>query len=444
MIIIAIDNEKAFYEIKYEIEKDLKEEVYIFDINSKEEVLELVERLSKKTDEITLITKSNLDGEINDEIYIQKLKNSNKDIKIIWNTTFLTQDKKSLLLANEIFNIIISDDYNTEKIIENIKNKNRIIYDGRDVSNNDNYNYNSNNNEEDKLNIKNNIIDKQFIAVYGTSGSGKSYITNLIAQNISKICNIKPCVVDMDFENSNIDIINNIENTNKGISKIVDDIDLNKNISNSLIENTIKSSKVDYIISNTSIYEYKNKLTSEHYLKIYNELNKKYQCVLVDLPSFPFIDVVSFSLNYATKVIFVINSNYISLRQAIKYLELINKHFNIPKNCIDIVINKNSKDSLNLNYIKDVLEGYNINLIIPFNNYLEKNINNNIFNFNDSIDVSNIFYNKKINNIKEFNNYNDNNDTNLNIIEKIKNNISKLIKNNIFLEGKMNSDNRFS
>ena len=392
MIITAINNEDIFNNLKSQIESKAKEEIYMFDICLKEEVIELITKFSNKCkDKITLITRENLSDKITDKEYISTLKSINKDLKIIWCTTSLSDEDKSFLLSAEVFNILVSEEFNIDKIVESVKSKDKIIYDGR--INNDNKV--KKDIKEINNTIKNNNdlenIEKQFIAVYGTSGSGKSYVTNIIASSISKQTSIKPCIIDMDFENSNIDILNNLDTKNKGISKIVDEININSNIKTIVNDNTITKNKIDYIISNTSIYDYKNKISTEHYFKIYNEINKKYHSILVDLPSFPFIDVVSFTLNYATKIIFVVNPNYVSLRQALKYLELINKHFNIPKNCISIVVNKVTKNSLTIEYIKEVLHEYNIILAIPFNENEEKNINSNLFKTDESINISNLF-----------------------------------------------------
>ena len=396
MIIVAINNEDAFSKLKQQIENRIKEEIYMFDICCKEEVIELLAKFSNKYKEkITLITREKLSSNLTDKEYIKNLKEINKDLKIVWCTTTLTNEDKSFLLSEEVFNILVSEEFNIEKIVESIKSKDKIIYDGRinndnkakkDISYINNISKNSSNN-----------IDKQFIAVYGTSSSGKSYVTNIIAHSIVNQTSVKPCIIDMDFENSNIDILNNLDSKDKGISKIVDEININSNIKETINSNTIIKNKIHYIISNTSIYDYKNKISTEHYFKIYNEVNKKYHSILVDLPSFPFIDVVSFTLNYATKIIFVVNPNYISLRQAIKYLELINKHFNIPKNCINIVINKITKNSLTIEYIKEVLNEYNIILAIPFNENEEKNINSNLFKTQESININNLFNEENVN-----------------------------------------------
>lgn len=416
MIIIAIDNETVFNQLKNKIQIELKTHVYNYDIQKREDVVELVNKSSELNEEIILITKENLDSDGLDTLmFIKKLKFYKENIRIIWNTDFLKTDVKSILYANEVFDIIEDDNFNIDRIINSLKNGNNLNNNNNDnvinnkISNNDiktQEKYENIINENKETNIKNDSTNqKNFIAVFGTSGSGKSYISNTIATSIVSQIDLKTCLIDMDFENSCIDILNNITSNDEGISSIVNDIELDKNISNIINNSLIAKNGVDYIINNTSIYDYKNKINTEHYLKIYNEINKRYQNIIVDLPSFPFIDVVSFTLNYATKVIFVVNANYTSLRQAVKYLELINKYFNISKNCISIAINKVSSDSLDIQIVKNILEGYNIALIVNFNKDLEKNINNNIFNFKEKIDVSPILLNKNnSNNVVKSNN----------------------------------------
>ena len=416
MIIVAIDNDEIYNKIKLR----LGENIYSFDIVTKEEVIMLIEKIKeqKKYDKLVIVTKENLDGKLSDEEYIKQIKILDKDTKIIWNTTKLLDKDKQMLLGNEIFNIIIGEEFNVNKIIDSINNDDKIVYE----TNVENYNVNDNSNNNEKFKV----FNREFIAVYGTNGSGKSYISNLLSKNIAKDIVNNICMVDMDFENSCIDILNNIDFKDKGISAICQNIDLNRNITDNINSNIVKKNKIDFILNNTTIYDYKNKINTQHYFKIYNELNKRYQTVIVDLPSFPFIDVVSFTLNYATKVIFVVNANYISLRQSVSYLELLNKHFNIPKNSINIIINKVSKNSLSLNYIKNILNDYNIILEVPFNENEEDNINNNFCNNKNNIDIDKIFNSKinKPNKIKEI---------------KILNTFF-----NIFKERSLRSDNRFS
>ena len=416
MIIVAIDNDEIYNKIKLR----LGENIYSFDIVTKEEVIMLIEKIKeqKKYDKLVIVTKENLDGKLSDEEYIKQIKILDKDTKIIWNTTKLLDKDKQMLLGNEIFNIIIGEEFNVNKIIDSINNDDKIVYE----TNVENYNVNDNSNNNEKFKV----FNREFIAVYGTNGSGKSYISNLLSKNIAKDIVNNICMVDMDFENSCIDILNNIDFKDKGISAICQNIDLNRNITDNINSNIVKKNKIDFILNNTTIYDYKNKINTQHYFKIYNELNKRYQTVIVDLPSFPFIDVVSFTLNYATKVIFVVNANYISLRQSVSYLELLNKHFNIPKNSINIIINKVSKNSLSLNYIKNILNDYNIILEVPFNENEEDNINNNFCNNKNNIDIDKIFNSKinKPNKIKEI---------------KILNTFF-----NIFKERSLRSDHRFS
>lgn len=426
MIIIAIDNETVFNNLKNKIQIEIKEEVYSFDIQTKEDVIDLITKLSNILNEkITLITKENLTSSgLNIEMYIKKLKFINNDIKIIFNTDVLSNATKTILYSNEIFTIVEDENFNIDKIISYLHNEkvNTVkMLSNNNMLNNNTTNDNILNKNKEVLSIENEGINtKNFIAVFGTSGSGKSYISNAIASSIVKEYSLKTCLVDMDFENSSIDILNNITNNEEGISSIVSQIDLDKNITNIINNAVVTKNKLDYIINNTSIYDYKNKINTEHYLKIYNELNKRYQTVIVDLPAFPFIDVVSFTLNYATKVIFVINPNYASLRQAVKYLELINKYFNISKNCINIVVNKVTNDSLKMDIIKNILEGYNIIISVDFNKNLESNINNNIFNLTESIDVLPIVLNEDEINY-EYTNKNKNKSLFINNIFKIMN-----------------------
>ena len=95
--------------------------------------------------------------------------------------------------------------------------------------------------------------------------------------------------------------------------------------------------KLWYMTNNSSIFDIQNKYTNKYYEKIYNSVNLRYDYTIIDLPSSPFLDVVSYTLLNATDIFFVLNPNYISIRQGIKYLELITKLWDIPKSKIKMI-----------------------------------------------------------------------------------------------------------
>lgn len=123
------------------------------------------------------------------------------------------------------------------------------------------------------------------------------------------------------------------------------------------------------------IYECQNKISEEYYSKLYSETENEYDVLILDMPSAPFLDVVPYSLTKADKVFFVINPNFISIRQATKYLDLLVNIWKIPKEKICIVVNRVKKESLSIKQITSILDGYEICMQIPEDARLEGIIN---------------------------------------------------------------------
>lgn len=370
MIVVAVDNEY----IKQKIDDIYKIEVYPYDISYMEGVIEFLSKQRDNNDDITLITKDSLSGNLAKELYIKQIRVANDKVKVILLTEKLDEQYKEFLFANEIFNVIEGKEIEIKDIIESVDNNDKVIY-------------KNNNTEHNRLNdkpyIESTIIPKQFISIYGTSGSGKSYITGMLSKMISNKLKIKISTLDMDIQNPAIDIYNNLNGAGNILSQIIEDIDKKREI-NEIIDKYMYRDKNNknlwYMTNNSSIFECQNKLNVEYYKKIYYSNISKYDYVIVDLPSSPFIDVVRYTLNLSSIIYFVINPNYISLRQGIKYLELMTKLWGIPKSNIYIIINKRQRSSLDISQIKNYLEDYKIISILDFEFNVEGNINGVIGN----------------------------------------------------------------
>lgn len=391
-IITAIDN----VVLKEKLDEVYSDEVYKYDINYMEGVIEYLSK-NENNDKRVLITKDNLNGKLTNITYIKQIKLADPNIKVVLFISNLTKEYKEFLFANEIFNIIESDNITLEELKECIESDKSVIYKNIVTSN-----------KENSITIKNNIITKQLIAVFGTSGAGKSYIASAFSQDISKKLDINVALLDMDLQNSAIDIFNDLNNTDNVLEKVIQDIDKNKDTNLSIKNNMIndnKNKKISYLTNSCSIYDYQNKFSTDYYQKIYSACQNIYDYIVVDLPASLFIDVVSFSLIKASKILFVINPNYISLRQAIKYLDIINKVFEISKDNIFIIVNKIQKDSLDINQIESILNGYNVISSIDYDYFIEGYINGSCSYTKNNIDFSKLYkiLNLNIDNKNKFN-----------------------------------------
>jgi len=200
-------------------------------------------------------------------------------------------------------------------------------------------------------------------------------------------------MLDMDIQNPSIDIYNNLNGAGNILSQIIEDIDNKRDINNMVDKYMYKdknNKNLWYMTNNSSIFECQNKLNNDYYEKIYFSNINKYDYVIVDLPSSPFIDVVRYTLSFSSAIFFVVNPNYISLRQAIKYLELMTKLWEISRNNIFIIINKRQKNSLDISQISNLLDGYKIVSILDFEFNIEGYINGAISNMYSKLDEEKI------------------------------------------------------
>ena len=378
-ILVALNNSI----IKEIIDKEFKGNVYKYDIDLKESVIEF---LSNTEEDYVVITRDNLNGNIDNKLYIKQMRLANSKIKIIYLVKELTSSYKEFLFANEVFNIFEGEKVNIEEIIKCIKEEKNIVY---KVDNKF-----SLNEAAVKYVTKANVLSKEMIAIYGTSGSGKSIISSILAKKISKDFDIKIALLDMDIQNPSLDIINNIDEKNASLSQIVESVDNSKEINNIIDKYMIKDSKnknLWYITNNCSLFDCQNKLSNKYYEKLYASIYNKCDMAFIDLPTSPFLDVVQYTLNIATKIFFVINANYMSIRQAMKYIDLITKLWDIDNSNIYIIVNKMQKDSLDLKQIKSLLYGYKIITVFDYYKEIEGYINGGILDLDINVNLSTLY-----------------------------------------------------
>lgn len=358
-ILVAMENET----LQSQIKKCGKYNVHLYDIDTKENVIEYLNQ-----NEIdVLITKDSLKGNMTDKEYINKLSEIN-NMKVILCVSKLDEEYKGFLLAKNISNIIEGNEISFSKVIEMIDSKEGLIR-YKEIKNV----------EKDKSSKSEiNIMTKQKICVFGTSGAGKSYISSILAQIASKKLKLNTLLVDMDVQNAAIDIYNNLTNSANNLGYLMEEMDrdtFTSELLKELASKSIKNGKLSFITNNMGIYECQNKLSDTYYERLYKEAENSYDVLILDLPATPFLDIVPFSLTKSDKIFFVLNPNYISIRQAIKYLDLIINIWNIDKDKIYIVINKYKKESLSESQIASLFKDYNIVLSVKYDDKVEKIIN---------------------------------------------------------------------
>lgn len=391
-ILVAMDNFEALEYIK-SINNLV---VYDKDISYKDGVIEYLSK--NKVDYI--LTKDTLEGKMTKEIYVKQIKLLAPESKIIIFVEELDEIYKSFLFANEVFNIIEQKHITKELLKEAIEDEsNKVIYKISDVEKNKNNILNEDAFSDIKYNKQNinfKVVAKQTFAVFGTSGAGKSYISNIISNIVGIKLGLKTLLIDFDLQNGSADIYSNLNGENNGLSEIVNEIDNNNFSSKTFDKHIYKGNfknNVSYITNNIGLFECQNKFSARYYNQILSQAKKNYAAVVLDTPNSIFLDVTNFNLSNADTIIFVINPNYISIRQALKYLDLIVNVWNIQKEKIFLVVNKIKKNSLSTKQIESLMPGIKVKLEIMENQNIE-NILNGLNNITiDGIENLNNLYN---------------------------------------------------
>ena len=377
-ILVALDNEEIYKRIN---NKFVKDKVYKYDIDSKENVIEF---LSQNDTEFILVTRDSLNGNIDNKMYIKQIKLANPKTNIVYLVNRLTKEYKEFLFANEVFNIIEGEEIDINEVLTSITEDKKVVYKNNEVIKEETQNYI----------IDNNVITKKIIAIYGTSGSGKSVVSSIIAKKLAKDFKIKVALLDMDIQSPSIDIINNIDEKDALFSKIVESVDNSEDVNSIISKYMIKdcdNKNLWYITNNCSLFDCQNKLSSKYYDKLYSSVHKKCDYTLIDLPSSPFLDVVPYTLNIADKILFIINANYMSIRQAIKYINLITRFWDNDTGKIHLIINKRQKDFLDKKQIESLLNGYKIVCTLDYYKEVEAYINGGSINLNIDIDMNMLY-----------------------------------------------------
>lgn len=367
-VLIAIDNIEIYNQIKEEGKYD----VYERDIVYKEGVLEYI---SKNTVDV-IITRDDLEGQMIKEIYIKQIKLLLPHVKIILYVKESDNKYLEFLYNNNIFNVIdLKDNFTKQNIIAYIdENKVEKVSAG---SNGAIY-------KSTIINNSINMVTKKKIAVFGTSGAGKSYVSSLIANMLVKKLNMNTLLLDLDVQNSAIDIYNNLNCSNNLLSDIVKDVDNQIINSNTFDNNVYKKGKLSVITNNASIYECQDTFSIRHYEKIFEIAMQKYDVIVSDIVANIFLDITYYNLRNADVIMFVVSPNYISIRQAIKYLDLITNVWNIDKDKIKLVMNKVAENSLSSQQVEALLSGYKVCMQIEYDDNLE-NVINGISKINENM-----------------------------------------------------------
>lgn len=350
-ILVALDNN----EIKEKLNIKYGNKVYNYDFSYKEDVIEYLKRYS---DDYIILTRLDLPGNISYKEYILSLKKLSNKSKIVIILNKLNIDDRKFLYANEIFNIIEGNEIDIDVIYNQIETEDKVVYKTIYKKPNENN-------------------TKRSIAVLGTNGAGKSFVSYLIANSIAKYTKKDVALISMDSKNSCQEILGNINCIDYETSEYINEISKNEENVEKYVNQSNYYKNLWYIISKNN-YNQKNN-NNINIKKFIENLENKYNYVVFDTSTCYLNTDVSQLIDWVDEIIFVINPNYISLKQAKFLLDFLSNSLNVKNNKIKIVVNKIGEFSLDIRQIKSILKLDNKIMNIKYLKMVEGYINGIIY-----------------------------------------------------------------
>lgn len=350
-ILVALDNN----EIKEKLNIKYGNKVYNYDFSYKEDVIEYLKRYS---DDYIILTRLDLPGNISYKEYILSLKKLSNKSKIVIILNKLNIDDRKFLYANEIFNIIEGNEIDIDVIYNQIETEDKVVYKTIYKKPNENN-------------------TRRSIAVLGTNGAGKSFVSYLIANSIAKYTKKDVALISMDSKNSCQEILGNINCIDYETSEYINEISKNEENVEKYVNQSNYYKNLWYIISKNN-YNQKNN-NNINIKKFIENLENKYNYVVFDTSTCYLNTDVSQLINWVDEIFFVINPNYISLKQAKFLLDFLSNSVNVKNNKIKIVVNKIGGFSLDIRQIKSILKLDNKIMNIKYLKMLEGYINGIIY-----------------------------------------------------------------
>lgn len=350
-ILVALDNN----EIKEKLNIKYGNKVYNYDFSYKEDVIEYLKRYS---DDYIILTRLDLPGNISYKEYILSLKKLSNKSKIVIILNKLNIDDRKFLYANEIFNIIEGNEIDIDVIYNQIETEDKVVYKTIYKKPNENN-------------------TRRSIAVLGTNGAGKSFVSYLIANSIAKYTKKDVALISMDSKNSCQEILGNINCIDYEIGEYINEISKNEENVEKYVNQSNYYKNLWYIISKNN-YNQKNN-NNINIKKFIENLENKYNYVVFDTSTCYLNTDVSQLIDWVDEIFFVINPNYISLKQAKFLLDFLSNSLNVKNNKIKIVVNKIGEFSLDIRQIKSILKLDNKMMNIKYLKMLEGYINGIIY-----------------------------------------------------------------
>lgn len=358
-IITALGNPTVNSELKkYEkydvIGDDLQYQEALFDVLEYEEA-------------DVIIISGLLQGQFEFDEFVLEVKKKNIGARIIVIVDEIDDETKNILMAKGIFDIFYDDKITMQDILDSIDREEPISR-ARILSEISSEKYVAIEKEE-QIENKICVMQKQeIIVVSGTPGSGKSTVAANLAKNLSKKTDSKILLIDLDTLNGNIDELLGInkvpenveilidEDKKCGINYIADLISKNRFDTNVLEDLVVSAGKFDVVTGNTSLHSCQNVLNEECYKKLIESAKEIYDFIIIDTSSNIFLDSTKWAVQVANRVLFVVEDSYICLKKATQMLYVFEELWAIWKGKIQLIINKETRNSLEGEMMEKILD----------------------------------------------------------------------------------------
>lgn len=315
-----------------------------------------------------IIVKKNKEEELKEEIIKLKriIKEANKKIKRVQNAKIKKPENRKYtknVLKEEVKKL-------EQEIEENFIEEHRII----------------------KLAKSTKSKNAKILTILGLGGVGKSVFCVNLAQSLKK-SKKKILIVDLDIFNNSIHTLLGVEKIPQKEIQKIENLKINydkksvireiKNFILKIDKNIDLISGVD-LIFNSEIEINRNKL-----VEFIKKEKEYYDAIIIDTSyecNFEHTKCIS---KISDKLIFLSEANIIQIKKTINLLDMYFKEWNIKKEKINIVFNKNNNESLDIKIAKEIFKNYQIIGEINYIKYYNTLINNN---------MKNIFIKKNIKN----------------------------------------------
>ena len=358
------------------------------DISYQDGVLELI----KKEFIDILIVYSELSGDFDKYIFIEKIKQTDSKMKVIVINSKDDENYKRFLWSKGIFDIFTDGVTSFEELEKSI---NGIDYNVResDLRQKNILNLYGNKGKNKKalngdLTVK--FQKQQIITFAGIGSVGKTTIACETAKILAEKTKAKVLLIDFDTVNAGINQFMGVKRgpenpgyilpseKNSSLNYMITAIDkrsFNINVFEKYILKSKLFTNLDILTGNKSLYVCKNILSSEYYSRILEVAKTLYDYIIIDASGNIFLDSMQFSVLNATKVFVVTEGNYISIERTYRLLSELFPVWGVHNKKLQIIINKYSNKSLDKTTIKELLNEFEIAGYISFSGKYEEAIN---------------------------------------------------------------------